>query len=341
MAWQNDYLKHPSTAFVLVGLALGFTVIDTVLATRGARTETRRAVALGELSVGLSMMALDGFVRRNGVVFETGPTLGSWWPVIGLLAAGTYLPRWAAFVCGALFGVARTLSVELNGFKVEDLTTVQWLSLVNTGFFAALAAVTAGGLVRLLRRAESEVALARARDEVARTLHDGVLQTLALVERRSEDVSLVAIVRQQERELRELLNDRRKPDAELDLRSGLDAIIASFERHHGGTGQVIVAPDLPPLSKELTLAFLGAATEAMNNAAKHGAAKSLTIYVEPDDDDGVICSIKDDGKGFVVGEETAGFGMANSMVGRMSDVGGTVTVKSTPGTGTEVVLWAH
>ena len=69
----------------------------------------------------------------------------------------------------------------------------------------ALSGVLAGYLFRLLVRAEREVSAARAREEVARTLHDGVLQTLALVERRAGDEALARLARDQERELREFL----------------------------------------------------------------------------------------------------------------------------------------
>src|SRR5438132_215838 len=78
-------------------------------------------------------------------------------------------------------------------------------SLVNTAVLYALSGVLAGYLFRLLVRAEREVSAARAREEVARTLHDGVLQTLALVERRAGDEALARLAREQERELREFL----------------------------------------------------------------------------------------------------------------------------------------
>ena len=43
-----------------------------------------------------------------------------------------------------------------------------------------------------LREASTQISAARAREEMAATLHDGVLQTLAVIQRRSDDVELVA-----------------------------------------------------------------------------------------------------------------------------------------------------
>jgi hypothetical protein len=96
---------------------------------------------------------------------------------------------------------------------VAGLTPQQTLSLVTTTVLYLFAGAVAGYAMQLLRRAEvritsaeRQLADARAREEVARTLHDGVLQTLAVVERRTDDQQLAALARDQERELRAYLS---------------------------------------------------------------------------------------------------------------------------------------
>ncbi len=340
--WHSDYVRHKGIAVFLIGVALMFTVLQTALVPASIRFVNRRRVALAELAAGMVILALDGFVRRPNIVFETGPTLGSWWPVVGLMSAATYMPLWASGLAGISFGIARVISSALNGEHFSALSGSEQLSLINTGVFAALAAVSVGGLMRLLRNAESEVALARAREEVARNLHDGVLQTLAVVERRTDDAALAALAREQERDLRRYLFGQQSAGGEKELGSGLLETAARFETAFGGRVQVVIAPDLTDISGTSTHALIGAVGEALTNAGKHGRAKSVTIYVEPSDDiggGGIFCSVKDDGAGFEVDGATPGVGISRSIRGRVQEAGGRVEIKSTPGIGTEVLIW--
>ena len=84
----------------------------------------------------------------------------------------------------------------------------------------------------------------------------------------------------------------------------------------------------------------GAVTEALTNAAKHGRATNVTVFVERDDD-GIFVSVKDDGVGFDPESTDDGVGLARSIRARMREIGGRVEVDSRPGSGAEVRLWGR
>jgi signal transduction histidine kinase len=191
-------------------------------------------------------------------------------------------------------------------------------------------------------------------EEVARTLHDGVLQTLAIVERRSTDADLVALAREQEHELREFLfstrPDTHRPPAgtgldggatvgvAMDLGARLRAASAEAERRYGLRSDVVLTDPDAEVPEAVAVAVAGAVGEALTNAAKHGGAHRATVYVEAGDDGGLFCSVKDDGGGFDPATTPEGVGLSRSIRGRMADVGGSAAVESRPGRGAEVVL---
>jgi signal transduction histidine kinase len=78
------------------------------------------------------------------------------------------------------------------------------------------------------------------------------------------------------------------------------------------------------------------AQEALNNALKHAAATSVTVYIRTEDER-VELEVVDDGQGFdpdAVGDR-GGMGLA-SMRQRAEKLGGSLTVLSAPGEGTRV-----
>ncbi len=200
---SRDQLEWPVVAMALVGVALAVTIADTVL----LRTDTARlgrpGPVLVELAVGALLVVGDGLVYGPDHAFSTSQSLGSVWPLAGILGAGVALGPVGGGLSGIVIGLCRVGAVVLNGAPIDSGGKV--LSLTNTVVFYALGGAAAGYLARLLRRAEGEISAARAREEVARTLHDGVLQTLAIVERRATDPALARMAREQERELRDYL----------------------------------------------------------------------------------------------------------------------------------------
>jgi signal transduction histidine kinase len=86
---------------------------------------------------------------------------------------------------------------------------------------------------------------------------------------------------------------------------------------------------------ELESAVYYCCLEAVQNATKHGAP-GVTIRVSLHEDSGALSfEVADDGHGFDPSESHEGMGLL-SMGDRLAAVGGTLTIKSTPGDGTVV-----
>ncbi len=344
-------LVAPVTAWSLVAAALLVTVGATVLLQRAPQRLVTAPVVGVEVAVAVALQLADGFVYRLGHVFTPEQPLGVGWPIAAVLSAGVAFGPGVGVGTGTLLGVARAVSSISNVVPDPDpwlgaLTPAQALSLVSTTVLYALAGGVAGYAMRLIhdaqRRiadAERDVAQLRAREDVARRLHDGVLQTLAVVERRTDDDQLARLARDQERELRTLLFGL--PDARVVGRGALgDALRAAadrVERGHDVRVEVLVPDDLPELSAPVLDALTGAAGEALTNAGKHAGAGRVVVYVEPDGD-GVFVSVRDDGVGFDPASTPAGVGLARSIRSRIAEVDGDVEVASSPGHGTEIRL---
>ncbi len=175
------------------------------------------------------------------------------------------------------------------------------------------------------------------RAEVAAHLHDSVLQTLALIQKRAGDPREVAgLARRQERELRSWLL-KRPGESEADtVASALERAAAEVEELHSVPIEVVTVGDTP-LSGGLE-ALVQAAREAMTNAAKFAGSERVDLYAEVEDDR-VEVFVRDRGVGFDLDAIPADRrGVRDSIVARMERHHGRAAVKSSPGAGTEVEL---
>jgi signal transduction histidine kinase len=319
----------PVLGIVLLGLALVVTVVTTEASIRRRPGLFAPAAVVAELGVGASMLLLDGLVYERA----HSQSLGSAWPIAGVLMAAVVGGPVGGASAGVALGLARWCGAQIAPFPDH----VSSLALVSSGVLFAIAGGAAGAAMDLVRRAETAIAEARARDEVARTLHDGVLQTLAVVQRRSSDDELVVLAREQELELRAYLAGDR-PQAE-EIGAALRSAAARIERRDGLRVEVLfVDDDHPFVAAPVVEAVAGAVGEALTNAHKHGGASRATVFVDIDDE--VFCSVKDDGAGFDPGTVTAGAGISQSIEARLAEVGGRAEVDARPGSGVEVRLHA-
>ena len=179
---------------------------------------------------------------------------------------------------------------------------------------------------------------AQERAEMADHLHDSVLQTLALIQRRADDpAGVVTLARAQERDLRDWLLNRPGEPPERSFAAGLRAIAAAVEDAHGVTIEVVIVGDLS--IEDSTEALLAAANEALVNAAKHAAGAPISLFARIEERR-VSVYVHDRGPGFTldaVAPERRG--VRESIIGRMSRHGGHAEVRSAPGEGCEVLLF--
>lgn len=265
----------------------------------------------------------------------------------------TRLPPAAAEAIGVVVGTRRGaitrvvggLALVVGGVTLLIVSIDSWRAL-RTGLIATVV-VGAGvalalgpGLLRLgreLARERRERIRSEERADMAAHLHDSVLQTLALVQRRADDPrEVVRLARHQERELRAwLLGGGATPAVGSSLGAALDAVAAEVEEEYGVPIEVVRVRDCPIEGLE---PLVLASREAMLNAVRHSGTPDVSVFVEVEPDRASVF-VRDRGRGFdpsAVPRDRGG--IAASIVGRMERRGGAATVRSSPGEGTEVEL---
>lgn len=171
---------------------------------------------------------------------------------------------------------------------------------------------------------------------MAAHLHDSVLQTLALIQRTDDPKRMVTLARAQERELRRWLYERAASPGSDRLSTALQAIADRVEADFDVPVETVMVGDVA-LDSGIQAA-VGAAGEALTNAAKHAGVDRISLYAEVTDN-AVEVFITDQGNGFDpshVGDDRRG--ITESIVARMERHGGSAAVTSEPGEGTEVHL---
>ena len=180
------------------------------------------------------------------------------------------------------------------------------------------------------------------RADMAATVHDSVLQTLALIQRAAGDQGEVTrLARAQERELRAWLFEGRPPGSfhaseVTTVAQAVSVIEGDVEASHRVAVETVTVGDCA-LTTELR-ALLAAVPrgDGQRGHVVGGAEVSIFVEVEPAQ---VSAFVRDRGQGFdpdAVDEDRRG--IAESIRARMTRHGGSADIRSVPGQGTEVEL---
>jgi signal transduction histidine kinase len=288
----------------------------------------------------------------------------------GLLVGGPEVP-WAVLLIGsglALFwSAAGAVPRDESGVALSEARTTRTLLglllalagaawvLSRAGLFHQAGSTIAGTFValavlalvvgprwlrtsRALGTERTDRARSEERAELADHLHDSVLQTLALIQRRAADPGAVStLARRQERELRRwLMGDRPTTTADETLADAVRVAVADIEDTHGARVELVIVGDAS--LDEGTRALIGATREALSNAARHASGAPISLFAKVADDQ-IEIFVHDRGPGFdthAIPLERRG--VRESIIARVERHGGTAAIQSAPGEGCEITL---
>lgn len=202
-----------------------------------------------------------------------------------------------------------------------------------------------------------ELAIAEERARIAREIHDGVAQSLAfaalkldLVERllardpqqaAAEVAATRATIRETIKEVRRSIFALRPVELE---RHGFMETLRRYVADYGQQNEIRVRleqHELPSLSTKAEAVLFRIFQEAMNNVAKHAAARNVNVTVGRDDSGQAFIRVEDDGIGFDPGKvsdrvtSAGGLGL-RQMRERVEARGGRFAIASAPRAGTAV-----
>ncbi|MFJ6742105.1 MacS family sensor histidine kinase [Streptomyces sp. NPDC091279] len=360
-----DRFHRPAVA-VAYYTVLAVWTLATLPRVANAAACTKRFLVV-DLTIALTGILLTPFADSPARVHEGGPTLPSIWTAGAVLAfaiKGGW--RWAA-LASTLVAAANLVERGTPARDTVHNVVLVWVASIAIGYVVEVARASE----RTLARALEIEATTRERERLARDIHDGVLQVLAMVQRRGaviggEAAELGRMAGEQEVALRTLVSGGllpaartagngtlsnvaegtvvhlvdepgpAGPDAPVDLR----ALLAP----HAGARVSLAEPGAPvllaaPAARELAAAV----SAALDNVGRHAGADARAWILVEDAPDEVVVTVRDDGPGIPEGrlaqaEGEGRLGVAQSIRGRLRDLGGRADLLSVPGQGTEVEL---
>lgn len=326
-----------TTRTTMVWSTIVIAVVWTAVTTALAYARPRALSTWGFLAIDL---ALAGWVAMTPGLIRTDIFFVGGYPISSPFLFATTRGMAATVAPALVVAIASAVGVNQANARALEVIAINSLSplVVAWGF----------GLIKQqdAQRRAAEGALAKERTKLARAderaemaahLHDSVLQTLALIQRRApENRDVTRVARRQERELRAWLNGVPTLAAGNTLSSAMIRAAEEVEDEYDILVEVSTAGDrqLDDRASGVVLA----AREAMKNAARFAGVDRIFVLSESRED-GVTVVVRDQGSGFdttTVSEDRRG--IRESIVGRLERVGGTATVTSAIGEGTEVEL---
>jgi len=343
---RHPGMARPWLAWLVLGLLGAWTV--GVALYRG-RSHTARVLGI-ELALACVAILSTRLVDTPEVIVSGARTLPGLWPAAAVVGWAVLRGWRAGMLAAFLVGVADLLEVGVATQTALDTSTVNNIVILVllggcVGYCADLSRDGHAALSEALR-VQAEV---RERDRLARTVHDGVLQTLSFIHRRGIDLGgeageLATLAADQERALRALVS--KVPGSPAPGESQLTTAVGGLVDLRSVLGRyadraVNVIPPAGPVLMAVPVAeeLAAAVSAALDNVRCHAGADAQAWILIEDKGRDVTVTIRDNGVGVPEGRlaqaaVSGRMGMTDSIVGRMDDLGGTATFESRAGAGT-------
>jgi signal transduction histidine kinase len=335
---DHDGYTHPGAGWLALAVMAVWSVITIAAYSRPGGRQPWLICA--DVAVAAGLVLSTRLIVPASEINAGAPTIPSSWAASSVLACAV-----AGGPVGGLAGAAVIIAADIAERQALPQATFSNIVLV------LIAGGVGGYVVQLGLRAEAaadlaarlEAAIAE-RERIARGIHDSVLQVLALVATRGRELGgeaaeLARLAGEQEAALRSLVSG-----APLGRPEGGLVDLAGLLEPLGGSRVIVSCPAGAVLLADAPASALAAAAgEALDNVQRHAGADARAWVLVEDDGTAVTVSVRDNGLGFADGRlaqaEAAGrLGVAQSIKGRLRDVGGTACLRSSPGQGTEVEL---
>jgi signal transduction histidine kinase len=292
------YHQYRSAVLAAAVIALmGAWTALTIWAYRSPALRTWRLVAADFVVTALCLLA-TGAVVPTATRHAGAPTLTAAWvaaPVIACAVKGGR--RWATAAALALGG----MDVALRGVATQDAlsgTAMLLLAGFGVGYLSALAH---SAELRMQQAVELDAAT-RERERLARGIHDGVLQVLALVQRRGaelggEGAELGRLAGEQEAALRSLVG----MDVAPMTTGGLVDLRGLLRPVDGARVHLVTSADPVVLPAGTAAEVAAAVGSALDNVRAHAGTGATAWVLVEDEPDCVTVTVRDDGRGMAPG----------------------------------------
>ncbi|GAA1450165.1 DUF5931 domain-containing protein [Mycobacterium cookii] len=327
-AYRRDNFDHPTVALaIVVALVVWTGAAIWLYHDRARRTP---ALLLVDLAIVLAAMAVTPWVKSP----DFNATIPGFW-VMGALLAWAIHWHWRGGLVAAVLIAAADL---LPRSEVDQGNYGNVFLILIGGPIVGFMCASLQRMARERDAAERAAAAAEERTRLARAVHDGVLQVLAMTQRRGaaaggEWAELGRLAGEQERSLRSLIRQQdtvpQVAGGRVDLAGALEAMATA----HPVRVEVATPGGAVLVDAHVVSETVAAVRACLDNVAAHaGDGASAWVLAQAGRDE-ITVSVRDDGPGITPGRlgqaaVEGRLGVVSSITGRIEELGGTATVQS-------------